>query len=175
VTVFGVKRLPSGVRPALERDERVVAWARADGPEPPSAVVVTTRGVWLPGHDRVPWHAIHKATWSASRLTLVPSVRVDQCDGYDVMADGDPMAVALTDPQDVPHEVRTRVTRSVAYTSHHPFPEGGGVRVVGRRVAGRNGLEWHVRFDDGTDTADPEVKAATAALVAEASAPVEGL
>lgn len=172
--MFGLKRLPSGVRPALDRDERVVAWARA-GTEPPSAVVVTTRGVWLPGRDRLPWYAIHKASWGASQLTVVPSVRVSEGDGYDVMADGAPLAVALTDPRDVPHEIRTRVTRSVAYTSHHPFPDGGGVRVVGRRVAGRNGLMWHVRFDDGTDTADPEVMAVTAALVAEASAPVDGL
>jgi hypothetical protein len=172
--VFGLKRLPSGIRPALERDERVVAWARATT-EPPSAVVVTTQGVWLPGWDRMPWHAIHKATWGGSQLTVVPSRRIGDGDGYDVMADDAPVTVALTDPKDVPHEIRTRVTRSVAYTSHHQFPDGGGVRVVGRRVAGRNGLDWHVRFDDGTDTADPEVIAMTAALVAEASAPVEGL
>ena len=62
------------------------------------------------------------------------------------------------------------MTQSVAYTAHHPLP-GGGVRVVGRRVAGVDGAAWHVRYDDGTDAADPEVAASTAELVAEAAAP----
>jgi hypothetical protein len=62
------------------------------------------------------------------------------------------------------------VTRSVAFTAHHPVP-GGGVRVVARRVAGADGLVWHVRYDDGTDLADPAVAAATAELVAEAAGP----
>jgi hypothetical protein len=62
------------------------------------------------------------------------------------------------------------VTRSVAFTAHHPLPSGG-VRVVARRVAGRDGLAWHVRYDDGTDVADPAVLAATAELVAEAAGP----
>ena len=49
------------------------------------------------------------------------------------------MAYLLLEPGDVPDQVRTRVTRSVAYTAHHPLP-GGGVRVVGRRVSGADGL-----------------------------------
>jgi hypothetical protein len=60
------------------------------------------------------------------------------------------VSVNLGDPGDVPATVRERVTKSVAYTAHHPLPTGG-LRVVARRVAGVNGVAWHVRYDDGTD------------------------
>lgn len=152
----------------LDRDERVLTWARAVAD---SVVVVTTRGVWLPGRSRLGWHEIHKAAWAGSRLTVTPSQRVADGDGYTVMADDVPVVVDLTDPGGVPAEVRNRVTRSVAHTTHHPLP-GGGVRVVARRVPGVDGLTWHVRYDEGTEADDPEVVAATASLVAEAAAPV---
>ncbi len=168
--MFGSKKkLPAAARPKLDRDERVLAWSSIvdDG----GAVVVTTRGVWLPGRDRIGWHEIHKATWSGSRLTVVPAVPVtepvDEADGYTVMADDEPIVVALPDPGDVPAEIRDRVTRSVGHTTHDPLP-AGGVRVVGRRVPGANGLTWHVRYDEGTDPEDPEVVTATEELVAAA-------
>ncbi len=54
--------------------------------------------------------------------------------------------------------MRTRVTRSVAYTSHHPLP-AGGLRIVGRRVSGVDGLSWAVRYDAGTPVdAEPVLK-----------------
>jgi hypothetical protein len=165
--VFGRQnRLPAGHRPDLARDERVVAWAAAgDG-----TVVVTTAGVWLPGRaERLGWHQIHKATWSGSSLTVVPAVEVASGEGYLVMADAPALVVGMPDPGDVPQEVRKRVTRSVAHTSHYAV-QGGGVRVVARRVAGIDGVTWHVRYDDGTDATDPEVVAATAELVAAAAA-----
>jgi hypothetical protein len=133
--------------------------------------VVTTLGLWLPGRDRLGWHQIHKATWSGTQLTVVPSVPVGDGSTYTVMADDAAVAVNLGDPGNVPLTVRQRVTKSVAYTAHHPLPDGG-VRVVARRVPGRNGVTWHVRYDDGTDAADPSVAAFTAELVAEAAAPM---
>ena len=166
--MFGRKRkIPADVRPALERDERVMSWAPA---EPSGAVVVTDRGLFLPGRERLGWHQIHKATWANSRLTVIPSTQVGQGQGYAVMADDAPVVVAMTRPDDVPADVRTRVTRSVAFTAHYPLPSGG-VRVVARRIPGRDGVDWHVRYDDGTDQEDPEVVAATTAIVAEVAAP----
>ncbi len=166
------RRLPAGLRPRLELDERVVAWAStSDGDAGRSAVVVTNRGLWLPDRaERFDWHQIHKATWSGSQLTVVPAVQVGAGDGYAVMADDPAIAVRLADPDNVPPQVRNRVSRSVAYTRHHAVP-GGGVRVVARRVSGIDGVTWHVRFDEGTDGADPLVAEATAELVAAASAP----
>jgi hypothetical protein len=167
VTVFGRRKPPRSLRPKLDTGERLLAWARvADGPD--QAVVITTLGLWLPGRARLGWHQIHKATWSGSRLTVIPSapvgepVVVDGAGSYTVLTDAEPVSVTLAEPGDVPAE-----TRSVAYTAHHPLPEGG-VRVVGRRVPGANGLVWHVRYDDGTRFDDPEVVARTSELVAEA-------
>jgi hypothetical protein len=177
VIVFGRRRKPpANVRPALERNERVLAWART-ADEPAGAVVVTNLGLWLPGRDgRLGWHQIHKATWAGSRLTVVPSRPVgdgvgDEGSAYTVMADDAAVTVGLADPDDVPATVRDRVTKSVAYTAHHPLP-AGGIRVVARRIAGINGVAWHVRYDDGTDPADPTVVAVTAELVGEAAAPM---
>jgi hypothetical protein len=177
VIVFGRRRKPpANVRPALERNERVLAWART-ADDPAAAVVVTNLGLWLPGQDgRLGWHQIHKATWAGSRLTVVPSRPVgdgvgDEGSPYTVMADDTAVTVSLADPDDVPATVRERVTKSVAYTAHFPLP-AGGIRVVARRVAGRNGVAWHVRYDDGVDPADPAIVAVTAELVGEAATPM---
>ena len=170
--MFGRRRKPpASLRPALERNERVLAWARS-ADDPTAAVVVTSLGLWLPGRpERLGWHQIHKATWAGSRLSVVPSRAVDSFSNYTVMADDAAISVNLGDPGDVPATVRERVTKSVAYTAHHPLPTGG-LRVVARRVAGVNGVAWHVRYDDGTDAEDPDVQAFTEELVAEAAAPM---
>ena len=63
------------------------------------------------------------------------------------------------------------MTRSVAYTMHHPLaPGGAGVRVVARRVAGVDGLSWAVRYDAGVPADAPAVVARTGELVAQAQA-----
>ncbi|HEX6501377.1 MAG TPA: hypothetical protein VF054_20455 [Micromonosporaceae bacterium] len=165
--LFRRRRLPADQRPALDADERVVAWAPTVDD---SVVVVSNRGLWLPRHDRLGWHEIHKATWSGRQLTVVPGEVVGQSGGYSVVADGPAVVVTLVDPDDVPEQVRTRVTRSVAYSSHHPLPGGGGVRVVGRRVPGADGLSWHVRYDEGASVEDPAVQTITGELVAQAMA-----
>jgi hypothetical protein len=146
-------KLPAERRPALDHDERVVAWAAVDHGE---VVVATNRGLFLPGRPRLGWHEIHKATWTGRALTVLPAVVVAEEPGYDVVVDLPAVTYTLLDPGDVPHQVRARVTRSVAYTSHHSVP-GGGLRVVARRVSGVDGLWWTVRFDPGTDLDQPEV------------------
>ena len=188
-TLLRRRRLPASRRPPLDRDERVVAWAGATGDE---VLVVTNLGVWLPGASdlaasepapvdpapadpalsaspgvaaRVGWHEIHKATWSGRQLTVVAAHETADVDGYAVVADLPPVVCTLLDPDRVPEQVRTRVTRSIAYTVHHPLPGGGGVRVVARRVPGVNGLRWTVRYDDGVDPSDPAVADTTALLV----------
>lgn len=142
-------RLPADRRPAIEPDERIVAWAEA---EEGGVVVATTRGLFLPGRDRLGWHEIHKVTWSGRMLAVVAAAVVEKHHGYDVVEDLPPTSYSLNDPGDVPHQVRARVTRSVAYSVHHRLA-GGGVRVVARRVPGVDGLTWAVRYDPGTEPA----------------------
>jgi len=162
--------LPAERRPRLEPDERVVAWATATGDD---VVVATNRGVWLPGAgERLGWHEIHKATWSGRQLALVSACEVAQQEGYFIVEDLPATVHTLLDPDRVPDQVRTRLTRSIAYSAHHRLPGGGGVRVVGRRVSGLDGLRWTVRPDAGTDFADREIAALTSTFVAQAQAAV---
>ena len=139
-------KLPAGLRPDLAKDERVLAWAAAgEG----AALVATNQGLWLPDRTRLGWHEIHKAAWSGRELRVVPAEVAEVRDDYAVLVDSPPVTFLLLEPGELPDQVRARVTRSVAYTSHHPLPQGG-VRVVGRRVSGVDGLSWAVRYDSGT-------------------------
>ncbi|MBM7084463.1 hypothetical protein [Micromonospora humidisoli] len=133
-------------------------------------LVATNLGLWLPGRgQRLGWHDILKAVWSGRELTVTPAATVAERDGYLVVADGPAETYLLLDPGDLPHQVRARVTRSVAYTQQHPVPGGSG-RIAARRVAGADGLTWTVRYDPGTPVDADEVRAETDQLVAAARA-----
>ncbi|GIJ78429.1 hypothetical protein SAMN05443287_109156 [Micromonospora phaseoli] len=163
-------KLPPAARPPLERDERVLAWAAVGNGEGDGVVVATNLGLWLPGRGhRIGWHDIVKAVWSGRELTVTPGELAAERDGYQVVVDCPAEQYLLLDPGDLPHQVRTRVTRSVAYTQHHALPGGSG-RIVGRRVSGVDGLTWMVRLDPGTPADDEAVLAETDRLVAAARA-----
>jgi hypothetical protein len=157
-------KLPAERRPPLEHDERILTWAAVgdDG-----ALVATNRGLWQPDGKRLGWHEIHKAAWSGRELRITPAEVAQNRSGYAVLVDGPVVAFLLLEPGDMPDQVRARVTRSVAYTTHHPLPTGG-VRVVGRRVSGQNGLSWAVRYDAGTPVDLPAVIELTDELVSSA-------
>ncbi|MCW3817647.1 hypothetical protein ONA91_24640 [Micromonospora sp. DR5-3] len=161
-------KLPPAARPPLAAEERVLAWAAVGNGEGDGVVVASNLGLWLPGRGhRIGWHDILKAVWSGRELTVTPAERVAERDGYLVVADCPAETYLLLDPGDLPHQVRARVTRSVAYTSHHPVPGGAG-RIAARRVSGVDGLTWTVRYDPGTPADDEAVLAETDRLVAAA-------
>ncbi|NJC85516.1 hypothetical protein [Planosporangium mesophilum] len=170
MSLFRRRRLPADRRPPLGPEERIVAWATAAGDE---VVVLTNHGIWLPGvQARLGWHEIHKATWSGRQLALVASREVLSASDYAVMEDEPATVHTLLEPGDVPAQVRSRVTKSIAYTQHHPV-SGGGVWVVARRVPGVDGLRWTVRYDSGVDRGSEEVRSATADLVEYGRSSVE--
>lgn len=150
----------------------MVAWCQvAESAE--DVVVATNHGIWLPSAvDRLGWHEIHKAAWSGRELRITPSEVAVERDGYTVLVDGPVVSFLLLEPGELPDQVRARVTRSVAYTSYHSLPEGA-VRVVGRRVSGRDGLSWAVRYDSGTPVEAGEVVEATDELVGAARSATE--
>ena len=159
-------RVPAALRPPLAADERIVAWAASAGDQ---VLVATNHGLWLPDGKRLGWHEIHKAAWSGRELRVTPAEVAQERAAYKVLVDGPVLAFLLLEPGELPDQVRTRVTRSVAYTTHHPM-QAGGVRVVGRRVPGQNGLTWAVRYDSGTPVSLPAVIKYTDDLVAGARA-----
>ncbi|HEU4347767.1 MAG TPA: hypothetical protein VFR35_08260 [Actinoplanes sp.] len=158
-------KLPAALRPPLDPGERVLAWASVAEDQ---VLVATNLGLWLPGEvRRLGWHEIHKAAWSGRELRIIPGEVTEVRPDYAVLADAPAVSYLLLDPGELPDQVRTRVTRSVAYTSHHPLPMGG-VRVVGRRVSGMDGLSWAVRYDSGTPVDAEPVIQVTGELVTAA-------
>ena len=172
--LFGKREKPPPEAVArLDPDERVVSWA----PAPGGAVVATPLGLWLPGvPDRLPWHLIDKVIWRSNTLTLIPAVD----SGGGVLVEQPPRSVRLEQPRDIPQNVRARIEKAIAFTRHHPVPgaEGAGVRrgvrVVGRRVPGQDGVSWQLVFDPGVDRDDPAVRAAASAFVDQARAELGG-
>jgi hypothetical protein len=176
-------RLPAALKPALEPGERVLAWAQLAEDR---VMVATNRGLWLPDRGpsdhpdtaldrtggRLGWHEIHKVAWSGRELRITPAEVAEVRTDYAVLVDAPIRSYLLLEPGELPDQVRTRVTRSVAYTSHHPLPVGG-VRVVGRRVSGVDGLSWAVRYDSGTPVdAEPVIKVTEDLVTAAQSAGV---
>ena len=157
-------KLPAALKPALEPEERVLTWAPIAGDK---ALVATNLGLWLPDGERLGWHEIHKAAWSGRELRITPSEVAEERDEYRVLVDAPVIGFLLLEPGELPDQVRSRVTKSVAYTSHHQL-NAGGVRVVGRRVPGKNGLSWAVRYDSGTPVKLPAVVELTGELVSAA-------
>jgi hypothetical protein len=162
--LLGIERLPGDDGPPLTDGERTTAWA-ADQPLAPSTLaiaVATNRALWLrdageaTGWARLVWADVHKATWTGDVLTIIPGLEVEP----GVVTDGPPRLLRLAEPRNLPKEVRARVTRSVAHTSHYKLSgTSGGVRVVARRIPGEDGLSWVLRFDSGVDSTEPLVRA----------------
>lgn len=143
--LFKRRVLPRAHRPPLDPHERVLAWAMTATDE---AVVATNLGLWRDG-TRTPWSEISKAVWDGDVLSLTLSTVVEVRDGYSVIEDLPPVRLALAEPGHLPHHVRLRVTSSVL----HPRRFSSGL-IAARRVPGKDGLSWVVRYDPGVNAAD---------------------
>jgi len=128
--------------------ERRVAWALTATGEP---LVATDAALLLPVGVRLEWHRVERAGWRRPTLTVLEVAGVEGAGARHV--------VELADEGDLPEVVRTRVTASVAWSSHARLSPRGGVRIVGRRRAGLEVLEWQLVYDPGTDVTDPLVRA----------------
>jgi hypothetical protein len=138
--------------------ERLAGWALTDAGEP---VVATSSGLLLPGREPVAWQDVERASWAPPvlRVLVLPQ-------GQAVVAGTGPSyEVSLQQPGDLPDVIRTRVTGSVAWSSHSRLSPSGGVRVVGRRKAGLEVLDWQLVFDAGTDPDDPVARGQAEALL----------
>ncbi|OLT20127.1 hypothetical protein BJF78_35745 [Pseudonocardia sp. CNS-139] len=150
--LLGRDELPAGFAGTLDADERVLASAAVVGG---GHLVVTSRGLWLPGPDgvgRLGWHLVSKATWSGGALTLVEAQERADLGGIVLLADLPPRRMRLADPGRVPETVHARVEGSIRSRHHRDLP-GGGAWFVQRKVAGRDGTVLQVRADPGTDEA----------------------
>lgn len=143
------RQVPQAVRDVpLPSGDRRVAWALTPAGEP---VVATGSGLVLADGRRLEWVQIAKAVWSPPRLTVLEVADVDGAGARTVLE--------LVEDTELPAVVRSRVTASVAWSGHSQLSPSGGVRVVGRKRSGQDGLEWQLVYDEGTDREDPLVRA----------------
>jgi len=127
---------------------RRLAWALTGQGDP---VVATDDALLLPGGVRLPWELVERAGWQRPQLTVLEVAAVQ--------GTGTRHVLDLVDEGDLPGIVHARVTSSVAWSTHCRLAPAGGVRLVGRRVAGVETLQWQLVYDRGTDVHDPLVRA----------------
>jgi hypothetical protein len=146
------EHLPKDFPGKLTGEERVLAVGRTkDG----GWLVATSMGLWLPDGEasrRVGWHLISKATWDSGQLSVVEAEETGRVEGAVLLTDRPPRRFRLSSQGRVPESVHARVTGSIK-SSHRRALPGGGVWVVQRKVAGRDGIVVQVRADPGTDAA----------------------
>jgi len=159
--------LPEGFPGTLDEHENALAAAEVSGG---GHVVVTELGLWLPEGRRVGWHLISKATWAGDVLTVIEAGELGSAGRAVLLADREPVRLALVRPGKVPLMVRQRVDGSIR-SRHRQELSGGGVWFVQRKVPGRDGVVLQARPDPGVD---PALVAAIAREAAEKLAPGEG-
>jgi len=146
-------KVPQAVKD-LPLTERRLAWGVTDEGLP----VVATPSALHFGDEVLPWVRVEKAVWAPPLL----SVReVDVREGA-----GRAHRFHLDEERDLAGTVRTCVTSSVGWSEVRTLPGGGKVRVVGRRVPGRDAMEWQAVHLEGTDPDDPTVREQVERLVA---------
>jgi hypothetical protein len=157
-------RPPEPVRAAVQATpdpgERVLAWGALVREE--GWLVATSLGLRVvngTGGESaalLPWHEIGHARWAATAdgggtFTITPLTEVEP----GVQARLAPRRLALSDPGELPVEVRRRVDRTIVTSQRFPLPDRGGVVLVARRLPGQAAKEWTVVFDDDVDRTDP--------------------
>lgn len=149
---LGGERLPKDFPGKLTGEERVLAIGKAkDG----GWLVATSLGLWLPDGEvsrRIGWHLISKATWDNGQLAVIEAEETGTVDEAVLLTDRPPRRFRLAGQGGLPEAVHARVTGSIKSSHRRDLP-GGGVWVVQRKVAGRDGIVVQVRADPGTDTA----------------------
>lgn len=150
--------VPDAVREVvLEPGERRRAWGLTTAGDP---VVATDLGLHLPRTPRLDWADVERATWRRPVLAVSRVARVD--------GTGARWQLELVEEAELADVVRSAVTASVAWSNHVRLEPAGGVRVVGRRRAGQDALDWQLVYDSGTDLGDPAITQQAEALLQDA-------
>jgi hypothetical protein len=147
------RQVPDAVR-AVSLEERRLAWALTET----GAALVATPSVLHHEGGTLSWNDIAKVTWEPPLLAVREVAEVDDT--------GTLHRWAVQDGEELAQVVRARVTSSVAWTDVRRLPAGGKVRVVARRLPGRDALHWQLVWLDGTDPTDPVRRAQAEELVA---------
>jgi hypothetical protein len=144
---------------ALAPGERRVAWGTTPEGQP---VVASTRALYLPDGTTLAWDEIERVHWEKPRLWLI---ELTEHEGSGARHE---VELDLEHDTDLPEEVRTRVSASYVWSSHVKLQPAGGVRIVGRRRAGIEVLDWQLVFDRDTDPQNPALRSQAETALAAA-------
>ena len=168
--LFGARiRPPAPLRKLLGPDERLLAMADTDR----ATVAATQFGLWLPTETswrRIDWDQVVKATWTESGLVLIEG----EADADGIVTDLPPLRLRPAEPRNLPAVLRVRVERSIGRWEQVHVPGGTG-RIIGRRKAGVDGLQWTARLDSGTPDSIEARELLTGYLARVAALPPEAL
>jgi hypothetical protein len=147
------RQVPDAVR-ALAPGERRLAWAVAEGGTP---LVATPTALHL-GDVTLPWTQVARVGWEPPVLTVREVAEVEDA--------GPVHELVLTEDAGLAQVVRAQVTSSVAWSDVRRLKPTGKVRIVARRVPGRDALLWQTVWLETADAADPQLRAQAEELVA---------
>lgn len=139
-------KVPPEVR-ALVTDERRLAWAVSTTGLP---LVATPQALYA-GQLRLPWTQVEKAQWQPPVLTVL---EVSEVEGTGLRHTWE-----LDRNSRLPEVVRAQVTSSIGWSDRRRLSTTGAVRLVGRRVPGKDALLWQVVYLEGADPADEQNRA----------------
>lgn len=152
--MIGRARVPEAVR-AVDIPERRLAWGITDDGLP----LIATPSCLYAGAEPLPWWRIERALWQPPVLTIL--------EVSDVEGAGSQHAWSIADDAHLAETVRARVTSSVGWSDDRRLGPAGHVRLVGRRVPGRDPLEWQTVWSSAGAAADPALQEQAARWVDE--------
>ncbi len=132
---------------SLVTGERRLAWALTGTGVP---LVATPSGLYV-GAERLPWSQVERVVWRPPTLTLV--------EVSEVQGSGRARSWELADDHRLAETVQAEVTSSIGWSDRRVLHPQGAVRLVGRRVPGREVLAWQLVFERETDATDPHLRA----------------
>jgi len=139
--------------------EKVLAWATGVGGD----VVAGTRDAIYVAGVRVPWEQVEAADWDVDTSVL----RISEVGRWGNVRPEH--VLTLEEPGRLLELVRERVTATVLLQRHVPIRGRRGLRVIARRApSGERQVTWVYEYDAGIDPADPDVRAAAEAALAQA-------
>ena len=147
---------PEAVRALRPRGERMLAYAFTTDDAP---VLATDRSLVFSdgaGPRRLGWAEIEHVSWREGRL-----------DVRENGADGATHTFAIREPGRLTDVVYDRVTSTIVVSRHTELRGDLGVRVVARRAPHSTEVTWHIRFDDGLDPTDPDLREAADRFLAD--------
>ncbi|MCU1587321.1 MAG: hypothetical protein JWN31_814, partial [Frankiales bacterium] len=109
--------------------------------------------------EPLPWWRVEKATWQPPVLTVVEVA--------DVEGAGAQRTWSLADDARLAETVRACVTSSVGWSDYRKLGAAERVRLVGRRLPGRDALEWQTVWSSTAAAADPALRAQASRWIEE--------